>query len=1220
VPQPEDSQQERITGFAPLKEVRFAVVIYGGVSLAIYINGIVKEMLSFVRATAPARDTSSDTPLLKTEEELVGSAKVYRKLGQILNDPDGTPTQLLDAIENTGAPQPIRTRFVIDILSGTSAGGINAIFLGKALANNQDLDGLEQLWISQGNIEALINDRKSLKGPLTRQNPPQSLLNSHRMYLELLSALDGMDREDTKDKGGNNPNLGEDVSPLVDRLDLFSTTTDIRGLTLPINLTDGVVYERRHKNVFHFQHPSDDPQTPTDFGSDCNPFLAYAARCTSAFPFAFEPMELADIGPIVSTADAHVGKDYTAPNSRYWERFYPDYVRSGITTPLSQPFHTRAFGDGGYLDNKPFSYAIDTTLIRHTDLPVERKLVYIEPNPEILGSTPDSGGRPNAIENSLAALLVLPRYETIREDLERVVNRNLEIERLSRIMHEVRDSLDAPEWHQKPDAWINLSATAFGPGYATYERLKLSTVADELADLMSVSFGVDVRGAFGQSIRILGSEWRDLQFTTIQAKRRFLFDFDVQYRLRRIRYVRRRIQEEYVEPTLLNQVNTDNSREYLKEYRQALHMLKAELGEPFARLQRLIKPPMLPPDQPLPDVFEDSDMSLVAEPPTDPARWLGLDQYPRATEKSDRGARERARYVLEVLGRGERVRELAKRVSMRFAPELIAAGNAIEASYLEIPNLIPAARRARAFVRKQYEGFDSYDSVAFPITFGTDVDDNGPISVHRISPNDATARDFDVLRGRLKLRGQLLGSFGAFLDEDWRRNDILWGRLDGAERLISMVIPGSDRASANLRSRLIDQAHEEIVVEFRELDDARRANWKKELRDFIAEVPAEPSPQLVAKSAARSTAVVGDLLEGISDAYASQAKPLFRRMAFLGRVSWSFVEVSVPRSIRELFGNYWMQLALLFSVTLVVLAMFTGNSGATSLAITVTAIVLVVYGLRELLRRYLRGATVFAPVVLAGLTVTATAALTAMAVYLSSVSLTTAWNQLRGKTNGTSWQEWFQQVQLALSHTGIFFLPICAAAITALAGMIAANASYRARRLRGDVDPVRALKLSVRWHDVLNALGLPEPVATTGADQANAGDSTSDRASHAAAMRAAVTRAESIREFSVRAIRADYVFATAYGTLFFAIGLYFLWGGARLQSQWLDVGLSSALLGLGGSVSNFQVNDRVLRVLASAPPSDPRESIAEPPRGLNILKWVAIVSAVGCALLALWHL
>ena len=38
------------------KEIRFAVVMYGGVSLAIYINGVAQELLRMVKATAPSAE------------------------------------------------------------------------------------------------------------------------------------------------------------------------------------------------------------------------------------------------------------------------------------------------------------------------------------------------------------------------------------------------------------------------------------------------------------------------------------------------------------------------------------------------------------------------------------------------------------------------------------------------------------------------------------------------------------------------------------------------------------------------------------------------------------------------------------------------------------------------------------------------------------------------------------------------------------------------------------------------------------------------------------------------------------------------------------------------------------------------------------------------------------------------------------------------------------
>src|SRR3712207_3269199 len=157
------------------KEVRFAVVMYGGVSLAIYINGVAQELLKMVRATA-ADERGEDT--LLPDEELRGTERVYRQLGQILGW-EGEGAQKLPDLDT---PTPIHTRFTVDILSGTSAGGINAVYLAKALANGQTIDQLKQLWVEEGDILKLINDAKSVEqlDGLKAQKPPKSLLNSQR--------------------------------------------------------------------------------------------------------------------------------------------------------------------------------------------------------------------------------------------------------------------------------------------------------------------------------------------------------------------------------------------------------------------------------------------------------------------------------------------------------------------------------------------------------------------------------------------------------------------------------------------------------------------------------------------------------------------------------------------------------------------------------------------------------------------------------------------------------------------------------------------------------------------------------------------------------------------------------------------------------------------------------------------------------------------------------
>jgi hypothetical protein len=134
------SQLERhqVTDFAnnsswiPEREIRFAVVIYGGVSLAIYINGVVQEMLHMVRSTSPL------------VEKLEGSEQVYRKLACLVGDPQSSSAKAVSTESGNAGLRPRsqtadvddtfrpRSRFIVDILSGTSAGGINAIFLAGA--------------------------------------------------------------------------------------------------------------------------------------------------------------------------------------------------------------------------------------------------------------------------------------------------------------------------------------------------------------------------------------------------------------------------------------------------------------------------------------------------------------------------------------------------------------------------------------------------------------------------------------------------------------------------------------------------------------------------------------------------------------------------------------------------------------------------------------------------------------------------------------------------------------------------------------------------------------------------------------------------------------------------------------------------------------------------------------------------------------------------------
>ena len=551
----------------PLREIRLAVVLYGGVSLCIYMNGVVQELLHLVRATAPR---SRQDPTLPPAAQLSSTEPVYRRLSQLIG-----AEETVDATEvadpGTIDDRPALVRFMIDVLSGSSAGGINGVFLAKALANDQDLTALGDLWIEEGDISLLLNDKKSikkLKPPLDLQRPPQSLLNGQRMYLKLLNAFTTMEGDSPADK--------DRESRLADELDLYVTTTDLAGLVLPIKLSNASTFERRYRSVFHFKYATDvsTGAQRNDFHQLNNPFLAFAARCTSAFPWAFEPMELTDIYDTMISVDRYAslgrGPDgSTGSWTEWWRAFYADYEVSAITgkgpVPQSVDFPERPFGDGGALDNKPFTYATAALLRRQSDVPVDRKLLFVEPDPGHPERIKDAAGRPDALEDFLKQAVFLPRQETVRDDLQAVFDRNRLIERIDAILQDLdeeasRDGAPTPlDLALAPSTSATVAASYVsadiperGRAYGGYHAVRIAATTEDLAAFITRVVGLPEEPGYVDAIRYLVSAWRRASYVEhptpieeeagqLPSTNSFLVDFDLRYRIRRINLLQRRI-------------------------------------------------------------------------------------------------------------------------------------------------------------------------------------------------------------------------------------------------------------------------------------------------------------------------------------------------------------------------------------------------------------------------------------------------------------------------------------------------------------------------------------------------------------------------------------------------------------------------------------------------------------------------------------------------------
>lgn len=1103
------------------KEVRFAVVMYGGVSLAIYINGVAQELLRLVNSTAPSGDDPKKArPLPEKNGKASGTEAVYRKLSYLIDDPANRASfrQALTADRNAAATwQPtgdIRVRFMVDVLAGTSAGGINSIYLAKALANDQQIDELKNLWVTEGDIQLLINDGQSLKNTsLRRQKPPLSLLNSRRMYLKLLDALDGMDRKSEEAR--------QKPSPLVDELDLYITATDIRGLALPIRLADTVVYERRHKNVFRFKYmtPNATGSAVNEFRKELNPFLAFAARTTSSFPFAFEPVRLSDIRELLDHSEVHrAAKEKFKPDSPLIRRFFQDNLTQDIELG-SVNYDLRSFADGGYLDNKPFSHATSTLGRRTPTVPVDRKLIYVEPSPEHPEREVQPDEPPDAIQNVLAALN-LPRYETIREDIQTVLERNRLIERVNRLTQLIERDIEnfevrkgelsstvkavfSKQPHEKqqavekllrPDVQPEISrelwdamqlsdmAGLYGIYYLPYRRLRIASLTDEIATLTARVAGFDERSDLFVAVRALVHIWRDATYSDEAPENgntlnRFLNTFDLAYRLRRLNFVVGKIDQLLC---LLDRRPDDNvldsiaAKRLVRRFEAAssspdfnfvrltgdernqavkfLLYLKGELNQLFIQLRKfgrnLRRPPANEPGKSLESAARESAAS------EDEQLYQQISQYKQKVAglgitvdhlKLILGAKIDERLLIDDFGvdclhedaTAARAGKLWDKCAEFDAPQLQVnfreAGKHLEQLMGSV--LKPSSDRCRELLNpatadwkpnklcEQLEGakyantqiaatvrgylwhyfarFDDYDQISFPIYFETDVGESDIIEVIRISPEDAPGLIDEKTdsRGRKKLAGTKLANFSAFLDAAWRVNDIMWGRLDGAERLIKSLLP--DERDKDIRDALTREAHQTILAE--ELSPAAQADLANLLGEALVQRKAgisisdaidrilrpiddevvkrrltsvmtncfqgdelyafvcehyevnrkfEPEPTL--RVLGRATRVIGNILDDISKKQNVENK-FTKWISRVGQVFLGLVEVSVPNSLVSLVFRHLLKLIYLFEVVLLVAATFLSSPVVASFAWKLIGLTLATHFAVFLLRDYLRG-------------------------------------------------------------------------------------------------------------------------------------------------------------------------------------------------------------------------------------------------------------------------
>ncbi len=717
------------------KELRIALVCYGGVSLAVYMHGVTKEIWKLARASRALHAGEANTG---------GTEAVYREL-----------------MEHIEGAQGVRLRVLPDILSGASAGGINAVFLAQAIHSGHSLEPLTDLWLTNADVDRLVDpDARPMwrfakfwaqpiaewllrrpgnvvsesVAPETRSEvrhkvsrfirgrwfqPPFSGIGFAGLLYDAFQAM--------RSSGADKPLL-----PAGHPIDLQVTATDFRGYHELLRLNSPpVVEETEHRLPIGFR-----ANVPDEGGRDMADLLelTFAARATASFPGAFPALRTQEIDDL---AQRH--GEYWGGRTDFLRRVMPVQARREEIEHVS-------LIDGSVLVNKPFGAAIEALRGRPAQREVDRRFIYIDPHPNRFSATREERQREvGFFEAMFSSISVIPREQPIRDNLEALEQQSRNAARLRLIVAGMRPDIDAAveklfgltffldsptpkrllNWRAKAQ-----QAAAKNAGYAfqAYSQAKFSSILERLAKLtlmaapqIGVPDTTSIESAFRAELERRGMEsLSDPGGGANEQAIAFFRAHDMGFRVRRLRLLARRLSRDW-------ELDPEIDDEALDGAREAVYDI---MGLYFARDGL--------------DVLGEDFHAIAANVLTEPGPVLDRLAASRLLPETD---------------------ELAERM------------------LAEALERMPQNLRRRMLL--SYLGFPYYDVATFPLLRSEGLAEYDAIKVDRISPDDAKS----IRPGgtRATLRGIEFYNFGAFFSRAYRENDYLWGRLHGAERMIDLV-------------------------------------------------------------------------------------------------------------------------------------------------------------------------------------------------------------------------------------------------------------------------------------------------------------------------------------------------------------------------------------------------------------------------------------------------
>lgn len=343
-----------------LEELRLALVLNGGVSLAVWMGGVSFELNRLVRETHP----------------------VYQGLLRLT-----------------------KTAARIDVISGTSAGGLNGAALALAQIHDKSLYMLRDVWLGIGGLDNLLHKPDD-------EGITSLLRGNEWFHPQILKAFDEL--------------VGEDPAPASQAPILLNLTTTLLDAESHERLDDfgAVIEDAVHRASWRFERldTAAPRQDTTSAGAPATPApapahddfadrqivarLAFAARATASFPVAFEPVCYEPSDPLFKASDAFRIEGRPPGDAK-----------------------ARLLLDGGILDNKPFEAALEAIDRLPASGDTRRVLAYIVPDPAAAADVRKPGPdqklpQPTLAEVAWRSLVGIPMSQSIGAHMDQLKQHN----------------------------------------------------------------------------------------------------------------------------------------------------------------------------------------------------------------------------------------------------------------------------------------------------------------------------------------------------------------------------------------------------------------------------------------------------------------------------------------------------------------------------------------------------------------------------------------------------------------------------------------------------------------------------------------------------------------------------------------------------------------------------------------------------------------------------